>query len=79
VADGWAAEVEWSGIGWTIDPGKISESVYERLEKDIQPLWMQRDDQGVPQEWVSRMRQSITLAEHYSAQRMLSEYRRKLY
>jgi glycogen phosphorylase len=79
VADGWAAEVEWSGIGWTIDPGKISESVYERLEKDIQPLWLQRDDQGVPQEWVSRMRQSITLAEHYSAQRMLSEYRRKLY
>jgi starch phosphorylase len=78
VADGWAAEVDWTDTGWVLDHTRLTESIYETLERVV-PLYYQRNSEGVPEEWVKMMRKSISLAEKYSTKRMLGEYRKKLY
>lgn len=79
VPDGWAAEVDWSGVGWQLDPSNLGPSFYEKLEQEIQPLFWQRDQSGVPSAWVTRMQASIRLSERFSTTRMLHEYIEKLY
>jgi glycogen phosphorylase len=79
VADGWSAEVEWFGKGWTLDSERISEDLYQKLEHEIVPLYYQRSAHGVPEQWVQMMQASMTLSEQFSAARMLKEYREKLY
>ncbi len=78
VPDGWAAEVAWEGVGWSLDHTRLTESIYETLEKVV-PLYYQRIAEGVPEEWVKMMRKSISLSEKYSTKRMLGEYKKKLY
>jgi glucan phosphorylase len=79
VPDGWAAEVEWTDMGWTLDDSRLAESFYETLENQIVPLFYDRNDHNLPVEWVGRMQRSIRLAELFSAKRMLAEYQEKLY
>lgn len=78
VADGWAAEVDWQGVGWTLDPEAPSGSLYQLLEDEIVPQFWDREA-GVPQAWVARMQRSIQVAQRYSAKRMVLEYQEKLY
>lgn len=79
VADGWAAEVGWEGVGWQLDYQNLVESLYTTIEKQIVPTYFTRDESGVPQEWVNMMRKSISLAEQFSAERMINEYKQKFY
>ena len=79
VEDGWTAEGDWHDLGWTLDPLKVSESLYFRLEKDVVPMFYQRDENGVPQAWLARMKRSVSLADQYSTTRMLAEYQDILY
>jgi len=79
VPDGWAAEVDWNDIGWTLDSDKIAETLYFRLEEDIVPKFFRRNERGVPETWLERMKKTLQLAEQFSARRMLSEYRSLLY
>ena len=79
VADGWVPEVDWSDKGWIIDPAQPSQSIYTLLERDIVPLYYQRDQQGLPLEWLERMGRSIRQAEQFSAARMVREYVDRLY
>jgi starch phosphorylase len=79
VVDGWADEVDWDGIGWTLDPKNVSGSFYSLMESEIVPLYYQRNNLGIPTNWVERMRKSIDLSKNFSAERMLEEYKQKLY
>jgi glycogen phosphorylase len=79
VEDGWAAEVDWHGVGWTLDSNHLDETFYFRLKEDIVPEYYERDDNGVSQMWLSRMKRSVELADTFSTTRMLNEYREKLY
>lgn len=79
VADGWAAEADWNGVGWVLDHTRLAESLYETLEEKVSPLFFKRDEAGIPQEWVERMQRSIGLAEKFSATRMMNEYCKKCY
>jgi alpha-glucan phosphorylase-like protein len=79
VLDGWTYEVDWNGIGWTLDPKNVAESFYEILEKEISPLYFQRNEQGVPIQWLERMKKSINLSKNYSSERMLHQYKELLY
>ncbi len=79
VADGWAKEVDWQGIGWTLDPEHVAPSIYSLLENTVVPLFYDRNDQNIPRQWVERMQKSINLAKQFSAGRMLDEYQKKLY
>ncbi len=67
VADGWWCEVQNPEAGWTIgngqhydDPGQQdledSESLYNILETKIVPLYYSRDAEGLPREWIKRMK-----------------------
>lgn len=79
VADGWAAEVDWNGVGWQLDHQNLAESIYTTLENEVVPLYFERDDAGIPKGWVERMQRSIGLAEKFSAERMMNEYRETFY
>jgi alpha-glucan phosphorylase-like protein len=79
VPDGWAAEVDWKGLGWTLDSDRVAEDLYTKLEQEIAPLFYQRNSQGVPEEWLARMKNSVRAAGKFSATRMMNEYREKLY
>ena len=78
VLDGWAAEVDWQGIGWTLRSDQVVTDTYETLEQHIVPMFYTRTN-GIPQEWVTRMQKSIALSTRFSAARMLAEYQQKLY
>lgn len=79
VTDGWTSEVDWTGIGWVLNPDNTAENFYETLETEIAPLYFERNDKGLPIGWISRMRKSINLAKQYSAERMLKDYKEKIY
>lgn len=79
VVDGWAYEVEWNDIGWTLDADNVAEDFYHKLENEVTLMFYQRDEGGLPREWINRMRKSIQLSYKFSAERMLREYQKHLY
>lgn len=92
VLDGWWREGYNGQNGWAIgrdvdydDPEiqdeEDAESLYDVLENEIIPLYYQiRTSDGLPGEWLARMKESIrTLAPQFSMRRMLKEYIEGLY
>jgi starch phosphorylase len=83
VTDGWAAEVDWWGIGWGIS-GKDDETdardLYRYLEEGVVPTFYDRDERGTSSRWSSMMKNTMVLTlEKYSSRRMMHDYLRKLY
>ena len=57
-----------------------AESLYSTLENVIVPAFYERDTQGVPVEWVRRMKDSIaTLTPQFSSDRMVTDYLNGIY
>src|SRR6185436_14085258 len=57
-----------------------SRALYDLLEGQIVPLFYQRGPDGVPKDWVKRMKLSMqTLIPHFSATRMVREYSERFY
>lgn len=79
VADGWAAEVDWSEYGWVLNHTNIGSSLYELLEKEIAPAFYNRTPDGLPVDWIKKMKASLKLSSSYSTSRMFDEYISKLY
>jgi starch phosphorylase len=79
VLDGWTYEVDWKGIGWVLDPNNIAESLYKILKNEIVDLYYERNAEGVPHEWIKRMRASIEVSKDFSTKRTLQEYKKLLY
>lgn len=80
VSDGWVDEVDWTGKGWTLPPENTAEALYNILEKEIVPEFYSRNDKGIPETWIRRMRATIDIVEsRYSSERMLRDYIKKLY
>ncbi len=78
--DGWTDEVDWLGKGWMLDGEHTSVDLYQKLEKDVLPLFTKRDDKGMPYDWIATMKNMIELIEqHYTAARMLQELRDLVY
>lgn len=78
VLDGWTTEVDWKDVGWVLDPREPGLDLLADLQHEIKPLFWDRQD-GIPLRWVERMRRTLAVAGRYSAERMLQEYREKLY
>ena len=83
--DGWWAEAYVPEVGWALGDGLEhtepewddveAEQLYRLLEQEIVPLFYRRDAQGIPHEWVARIRASMSrLAPRFSSNRMLQEY-----
>jgi starch phosphorylase len=89
VLDGWFDEAyEYSG-GWPIgtrepyaedQDGMHASDIYSKLENEIVPLYYENREQGVPAEWVRRMKQSLAaITPRFSSGRMVAEYMYELY
>lgn len=91
ILDGWWDEAYQSALGWAIGRGETysnidvqddieSQALYDLLENQIIPLFYDRDAQGIPRNWVGRMKSCIsTLAPQFNTNRMVQEYSEKLY
>jgi len=87
--DGWWAEAWAPELGWAVGDrqehgtdGDASEAeqLYRILENQVVPEFYQRDEQGLPRNWVQRMRESMArLTTRYSTNRMLREYTENFY
>ena len=55
-------------------------ALYKVLEREVLPLFWDRDSDGVPQEWVQVMKQAMaTSAYAFSTLRMLEDYAKNMY
>lgn len=89
--DGWWAEAYRPEVGWAIGDGqehgddpawdtREAEQLYQLLEQEIIPCFYNRDENGIPLDWVARMRTSMTeLTTQFSSNRMIREYINSLY
>jgi starch phosphorylase len=91
ILDGWWAEAYDGLNGFAIGDGtthvttdeqdrRDSESLYRTLEKEVVPLYYERDEHDVPRGWVFRMKRAIqTLGWRFNTDRMVMDYTRECY
>ncbi|MDR3456835.1 MAG: alpha-glucan family phosphorylase [Verrucomicrobiae bacterium] len=57
-----------------------SANLYQTLTQQIVPMYFNRDAQGIPREWIKRIRRSMaTLVPQFTTDRMVKEYTNKYY
>jgi starch phosphorylase len=90
VLDGWWAEAYDGTNGWAIpgdgDPDPAAADAhdarrfYELLEREVIPLFHERDANGVPQAWCERIKDAlVSCGPRFSATRMLDDYVERIY
>ena len=91
VLDGWWAEAFDGFNGFAIGTGRThtdmnvhdqrdGDDLYRALRDEVIPLFYQRDADGLPRGWITRMKRTIrTLGWRFSANRMVMDYTRELY
>ena len=91
VIDGWWAEKSDDDNGWNIGNGEEYEdgeyrdsmeasAIYDILENDMIPLYYKRGKDGLPHDWVKKMKTSMqTLCPVFNTNRMVMEYTEKFY
>jgi starch phosphorylase len=91
VLDGWWNEAYDGSNGFAIghagmhnDPDiqyqRDAKYLYETLEKDVIPLYYERDTIGIPLHWVKRMKKAIqSLGWRFNADRMVKDYAERFY
>jgi glycogen phosphorylase len=90
VLDGWWEEAYDGGNGWAIDgsvdtdedahDARDAQALYELLEREVRPLFYERDELGIPRGWTARMKASLkSIGPRYNASRMLGDYVRDVY
>ena len=89
ILDGWFDEAFESSGGWAIgdrspyapDQDELHASyIYSVLENEIVPMYYLQREEGVPNAWVQRVKQSLmNLSPQFNCQRMIHEYSSLLY
>jgi len=91
VLDGWWPEGFDGMNGWAIggdrhydDEARADESdadqLYDLLEREVAPLYYERDQDGVPRAWMRRAARAIvTVTPRFNAQRMVKDYVQRYY
>ena len=91
ILDGWWDEAYNPEVGWAIGRGEEyedtnlqdeieSKALYDLLEREIIPLFYQRGRDGLPREWIKRMKSSMReIGQSMSSHRMLMDYSNKFY
>jgi len=86
VLDGWWAEAYTPEVGWALGDGQEhgddpawdaaeATALYDLLEHEVIPEFYTRNEQGIPTDWVARMRESMArLTPQFSADRAVREY-----
>jgi glycogen phosphorylase len=91
IMDGWWREgydgTNGFAIGPDSHPNNIEEqdrvdsaNLYQTLTEQVVPMFYNRDANGIPREWIKRMRRSMaTLVPQFTTDRMVKEYTNKYY
>ncbi|MBF0474243.1 MAG: alpha-glucan family phosphorylase [Deltaproteobacteria bacterium] len=91
VLDGWWDESYNGKNGWTIGNGEEyanqteqdgieSLALYEILEKEVVPMFYQRDEAGIPRRWTAMMKESMrSVVPVFNTDRMLIDYLNMFY
>jgi len=91
VPDGWWDEAYTADNGWAIGRGEEYEDhalqdeveswhLYNILEKEVKPAFYNRGIDGLPREWLFKVRQSMqTLTPVFNTNRMVKDYTEKYY
>jgi glycogen phosphorylase len=89
--DGWWAEAYTPDVGWALGDGQEhddaptwdaidAEALYNLLEREVVPEFYARDEQGIPNAWVTRMRESMArLTPQFYTNRTVGEYTERFY
>jgi len=84
--DGWWAESYTPEVGWAIGDGKEhgddpawdafdADALYRVLENEVVPEFYERGENGLPERWLGRIRESMALlTPQFSAGRAIREY-----
>jgi starch phosphorylase len=81
--DGWWHEGYEGLNGWAIPPAASrstpdewdTERLYRLLEEQVVPLYYSRNERGLPEGWLQKMKHAMRAAgQQFTAQRMLEEY-----
>ncbi|MCA1722830.1 MAG: alpha-glucan family phosphorylase [Thermomicrobia bacterium] len=73
--NGWAIPLPPAGLSEEDVDAADAEQVYSLLEREIVPLFYQRDERGIPTAWIARMKQAICVAgQKFTTRRMVQEY-----
>lgn len=91
ILDGWWAEAYDGMNGFAIGRGRThlnmdvhdqrdGADLYRVLRDEVIPLYYQRDRDGLPRQWIQRMKRTIkTLGWRFNADRMVMDYCQKCY
>lgn len=90
ILDGWWAEGFNGSNGWAIGDEaehedaagdeRDAQALYSTLEREIIPLYYERDEQGLPTGWIARVRESLkSLGPVFNTSRMVAEYATEIY
>ena len=93
ILDGWWAEGYDPSVGWAIGNGEEypeheaehqdyveSQALYNVLEQDIIPLFYQRTRDGLPREWIAKVKNSMRdLSPFFNTHRMVQQYTERYY
>lgn len=91
VLDGWWVEGYKEKAGWALPAETVydnvefqneldSQTIYNMLENEIVPLFYKRDENGIPNEWISFIKNSISeIAPQFTTKRMIDDYKEKYY
>ncbi|MCC6543600.1 MAG: alpha-glucan family phosphorylase [Nitrospirae bacterium] len=89
--DGWWAEAYTPEVGWALGDGLEHDddpvwdaveagALYDLLEHEVIPEFYNRDKDGIPRDWLARMRESMALlTPRFSANRSVREYTEQHY
>lgn len=89
--DGWWVEAYTPEVGWAIGDGKEhgenpfwdateANQLYQLLEQEIIPAFYNRNKEGIPFQWIAKMRASMTqLTTRFSANRAVRDYVEQYY
>ncbi|MCU0378117.1 MAG: alpha-glucan family phosphorylase [Bacteroidales bacterium] len=91
VLDGWWVEGYHAFAGWALPKKRTftnqdlqddvdAETIYNMLEYEIVPAYYSRDDDGIPREWTSYIKNTmVKVAPEFTTRRMLDDYLGKFY
>ncbi len=91
VLDGWWIEGYREGEGWALPMKRTYEDqnyqnqldaamIYRTIEEQIVPLYYDRDEHGIPHEWIRAMKGCVAnIASRFTTNRMMKDYQERFY
>lgn len=91
VLDGWWDEGYIKGTGWALDKERTydyqefqneldAETIYHLLQEEVVPAFYNRNEQGLPTEWIRRVRKTLhEIVPRFTTTRMIEDYTRLYY